>query len=175
MISESSYWKDPLLTAADWLETVRFADDELKRVRAEQELLLGFFGIRKLLDTFKVSDSTRDLVIRVEQHKCVKRVDYLNSHRIDELYDLASSTRELRDLNFVCNQFVHSYVLSIVGDENDNFSGCFVASDYVRNSKVYFVSSSNILSVFRTVGQDYPRKITMDRDEETGQWSGSVE
>jgi len=53
MIHESSYWKEPLLAAADCLSEIRIdeeePDDDLARV--EREVLIGFYSIRKLLDT----------------------------------------------------------------------------------------------------------------------------
>lgn len=174
MILESCYWKDPLLTSADGLENLRLADDEGKFVRVERELFLNFYGIRKLLDTFKIGDSTRNLTVTVHKHKCLKRVDYFNSHRIDELYDLSVSMPETRDLKFICNQFVHSFVFSIASDKTDNFSGCFVASDRIRNTTLYFIPLSSILTAFRTVGNDYPTELRMHRDPKTGDWIGCV-
>jgi hypothetical protein len=85
MISESHYWKRPLLRAATWLERLRIEDTNEERVlvRVERELFVGFYAIRKVLDTFKISPSTRVMMFEVVWSPCIKPVDYMNAHRID--------------------------------------------------------------------------------------------
>jgi hypothetical protein len=50
VIQESYYWKAPLLRAANWLERLRIEEStaEHSLVRAERELIVGFYAIRKL-------------------------------------------------------------------------------------------------------------------------------
>jgi hypothetical protein len=96
MISESHYWKRPLLRAATWLERLRIEDmnEERVLVRVERELFVGFYAIRKLLDTFKISPSTRTTMLAMVWSPCIKTVDYMNAHRIDELFDLDVKLRK---------------------------------------------------------------------------------
>jgi hypothetical protein len=90
MIYESRYWKEPLLRAASWLEKLRVRDEtiDVSLARVEREVFIGFFAIRKLLDTFKVSSSTKKLTFNLSWSPCLAQIDYLNAHRIDQLFGL---------------------------------------------------------------------------------------
>jgi len=63
MIYESSYWKKPLLAAADFISAIRIGEEEQgdNLARVEREILIGFYSVRKLLDTLKVSSSTKTM------------------------------------------------------------------------------------------------------------------
>ena len=156
MIHESLYWKAPLLRSANWLEHLRFDEktEERALVRFERELFIGFYSIRKLLETFKLSVSTKSLVFHLQWSPCIKMVDYFNAHRIDELFDLQAIKSEDRDLAFLCNQFIHSYV----------------SSDRTRHEKLYIVELNQVIHAFRTVGRDYPREQHLRRNAKTNQW-----
>jgi hypothetical protein len=82
MIHESYYWKQPLLKAADWHEGLRITEKNSERtlVRVEREIFVGFYGIRKLLDTFAVSDKIKAKIFDLKWFPILKSVDYLNWH-----------------------------------------------------------------------------------------------
>lgn len=121
MIWESSDWKQPLLKSAKWLRSVKFSDRTQERtfVRIEKELFIGFYSIRKLLETLKISDSTKKLTFEVEWYSNKEPVHDLNWHHLDRLYDLSSRHLETRDMGFLCNQFIHSYVFVVAGRHRD--------------------------------------------------------
>jgi len=135
-------------------------------------MFIGFYAIRKLLDTVKVSESTKKAAYELPWHPAIKPVDILNWHRLDELYDMESQGRETRDIRFICNLFIHSFVFMVSGD--DRIDGVYVASDRTRNKKVYFVPLSHILAMFRLVGRDYPANASFKRNAETGELEGSA-
>lgn len=158
MIFESQYWKEPLLESARWLSKLRLSEGsrESTYVRLEKELMIGFYSVRKLIETIKVSDSTKDIKFNIEWHKNIKNVDWLNHAFLHENYDLTKSCKEQRDIEFICNLFVHSYVFVVSG--NGPLEGVFVSTDRQKNKRVYFVSLKNIVQIFRVVGRDYPRE-----------------
>lgn len=172
MIQESRYWKAPLLRSANWLERLRFDESSEERalVRVERELFVGFYSIRKLLETFKLSPSTKSLVFHLQWSPCIEMVDYFNAHRIEELFDLSTVQSEDRDLEFLCNQFIHSYVFVPVHHEGGALAGVYVSSDRTRHEKLYFVELSQTIHAFRTVGKDYPREQHLRRNAKTDQW-----
>ena len=174
MIWESCYWKDPLLKAATWLRSVKLGETtrDSTHVRIEKEIFLGFYSIRKLLDTYKISDATKVTKLELTWFENKKAVTYINWHNLDKLYDLSTPHSENRDLRFLCNQFVHSFIFVVSG--NGRIDGVFVASDNVRNRKVYFVSLDQIIQMFRLVGRDYPASGSWKRDPDTGELSGSA-
>lgn len=171
MIWESSFWKEPLLSSANWLRKVRLTERTTERtvVRIEKEVFLGFYSIRKLLDAKKVSTATESIMFKVTWYPNIEHVDHLNWHKIGELYDLNKSNTETRDLRFLCNQFIHSYVFSPV-IHNGSIEGFYVSSDVKRNKRLYFVELGLVLKLFRTVGRDYPSKVTMVRNPKTKDW-----
>lgn len=176
MIDESYYWKKSLISAAVWLRRLRVTDASQARslVRLEREVFIGFYSIRKLLDTMKVTDATRTTNFTIQYSPCIRKVDYVNCHRISELYDLDSVSTEGRDLVFLCNQFIHSYVFAPVLEEDSRVAGFYVSSDRIRQQKVYFVELAQVLMAFRAVGHDDPREIRMTRNAITGQFEGTI-
>jgi len=174
VIWESYHWKEPLLQSASWLRRVRLGPGtrESTLVRIEKELFIGFYTIRKLLDTLKVSDSTKGQSYNLEFSPNRKRVDYLNWHHVDECYDLETRRSETRNLRFLCNLFIHSFVFVVCGE--GPLEGFFVASDKMMNQKVYYVSIDQVIHAFRLVGRDYPDEVHLLRDPKTGEFRGRV-
>jgi hypothetical protein len=46
----------------------------------------------------------------------LSKVDWLNHTCIDENYDLTKPNGEEKDIKFICNLFIHSYVFVVSGD-----------------------------------------------------------
>lgn len=175
MIWESCYWKEPLLESAKYLRRLRLTDRTTERtfVRIEKEIMLGFYSVRKLLDTFKVSDSSKKLKYDVFWHKNIRPVTYHNWHHIDELYDLEKNHTESRDIRFICDKFIHSYVF-ILAEEDMRLKGFYITTDTLKNKKCYFVSTDSVISIFRTIGRDYPANFQHSVNTETGEIESSV-
>ncbi len=164
MIYESHYWKEPLLASARWLSKLRLSEvtRESTYVKLEKELMVGFYSVRKLIETIKISDSTKTLKFEIQWHKNTKKVNWLNHAFLDENYDLTQTQSEKRDIEFICNLFVHSYVFVVSGD--GKLEGVYVSTDRQKNQKVYFVPLQVILKIFRIVGRDYPSTSTFKRE-----------
>ncbi len=91
MIYESRYWKDDLLKAASDLrrrrKQIRWVDASFARL--EQRIMLGFYGVRKLRDSRKVSDRLRYRSVPLDEFISTGRtIDHWNRIDIDEIYDL---------------------------------------------------------------------------------------
>lgn len=175
MIHESRYWKEPLLRAATWLSKLCVEDgdaSERSLVRVERELFIGFYAIRKLLETFKVSTSTKELKFELQAYAAIsdRKADYFNRTDIENLFELDRPIKEQRDIGFLCNQIVHSYIFIIDIREDGTLNGFFVASDSMRFKKLYFIELGQVAHAFRLVGKDYPSNMQYKRNIETGQW-----
>jgi hypothetical protein len=59
-----------------------------------------------------------------------KKVDWLNHTCIDENYDLTKPNGEEKDIKFICNLFIHSYVFVVSGD--GKLEGVYVSTDRVK-------------------------------------------
>jgi hypothetical protein len=174
MIHESHYWKRPLVRTASWLERLRVTDKTMERdlARFECEVFIGFYTIRKLFDTFKVSSSLRKQRLSLKTFAAREKalIDYFNWHNVDRHYNLDSPTNESQDILFLCHQVVHSYVFMVVEKRNRHIDGFFLASDRMRHDKLYFVSLTDVVALFRQVGKDYPNHGQFERDPKTEQW-----
>jgi hypothetical protein len=166
MIDESHPWKQLLLRSARWLSALRIAEDNQDKspIRLEREVFFSFYAIRKLCDTLKVTDKTKAMRIGLTYYPCVAEVDYLNRRSFQKLYDLDSPQNETRDLGFICNQFIHSYVFEPIYDESFKIAGFYVNSDKTRTHKLYFVDLEQVIEIFRTVGRDKAKHVYMHRE-----------
>lgn len=161
MIWESYHWKEDLLKRADRLSqrSKQKRWPEVSLVHVEQNIMMGFYAIRKLTEARKVSDRIADQQIRLKAYKWNKKknVTRMNWHRIDELYDLDKEHRQNRTLRYLCNQFIHSYVFILHFKGNHRgLDGILVSSENERHKYLYLVAISQIIRLFRQFGNDYP-------------------
>ncbi|MBV7510072.1 hypothetical protein [Pseudomonas sp. PDM25] len=174
MIYESRYWKQPLVRSAGWLEKVLIKDGELSErdlASAEREMFIGFYAVRKLLETFKLSEATKHLTYDLTFYPVRQdaSVDYFNRSDIHEHYEFDKGVADRKDVGFICNQVIHSFVFVLTLAES-GAEGAFLASDTMRHRRLYFIPLEHIVHLFRTVGRDYPAQQNFVRDEKTGQW-----
>lgn len=185
MIWDSSYWKDDLLRRAKvlsrrksqkrWAVLLRRKSpdrwQEASLARIEQDLMLGFYGIRKLIEASKLSDAVAKQLVALNLHpRTGKTVTKLNWHKLDELFDYNHSSREERYLDYVCNQFIHSYIFCVVTDDGGALHGFYFASDRQRRRGLYFLNVDEVIRIFRQVGEDYPNEVRMQWDQDFGDY-----
>ncbi len=156
MISDSAPWKAELERLAKELGSLsrRTKWSEAAEYRVERALMLGFFVIRRLHESRKITDDAADLGVRVQRYP-LRGVppDLLNWHRLDEHFDLSRGQPERVPLRRFCNQAIHSFVLLTYGTPRP-FQGIFVASDWERNRCVLRVTLTEIERAFRAVARD---------------------
>lgn len=121
--------------------------------------MFSVFSVRVLIERHKLSQELlSSLHIDGFGKKVLKPVTWLNSHRIEELYDLAKPTRKVVKPLFLCNQIIHSYILLPVQDGKE-FSHILVCSDYERNRFLSSVPIPGIVSLLRAVASDHPSRM----------------
>ena len=119
------------------------------------------------MDTSKISDSTRELKINLNWSPNLKNVTMLNSHKMNELYDLDDIRVETKNLRLLCNQFVHSYIFEMVIEDGVGLSCCYFTSDRDKNKKIFFITVEVLVHILNLVGNDYPSKLKITRDSKT--------
>ena len=159
MIWESYYWKEPLLKLASkitrWQREKNWSERIL--VNIEREIFIAFYSIRKLMEAHKLSDSTETLKINVYSYtNRGKDVTYMNWHKLEVLYDFSSQTSQIKDLRFICNQIIHSYVFVVNILDTEEFHSLFFCSDREKNNQLYELEISELKRILRIVGRDYP-------------------
>ena len=176
MIYESAYWKEPLIKTAKWLVCVRLSERTQERtfVRIEKEVFLSFYSIRKLIEALKVSDNIRDAKTVLAWHPNLNHVHHMNWEHIDLLYDLNTINKEERDVLFLCNQFIHSFVFSIYEQEG-RIGGFYVTSDFNKNRKLYRVSLDQVVVLFRLIGRNYPSQAYYRYFYDTNEYESHIE
>lgn len=156
MICESAYWKNELKRMAYCLSEIpkrkRWYESSLAIL--EKNIMIGCYAIRKLIESYKVTDRVRGMNVTVYIHKkkSNKTVDFLNTHKLDELY--MEGWDGNIDLKFFLNQIIHSFIFCFTRDEKNNVSGLFFTSDKEKDINLYHIKISTILNVFNTVISD---------------------
>lgn len=173
MISESWYWKRPLLEMAERFKILKDCGGDLSEeqlVQLERDVFIGFYSIRKLLEaTTKITDAARLTKVELDWHPNKATVNRRNSHKIDELYDLATAYSETRDIRFVCGRIIHSFIFTPCLGERGGLFGIFFTSDTDKNSKLYFLAIDRLVDVFERIGKNAPRSIHWSKDDLSGE------
>lgn len=174
MINESYYWKKPLLKSANWLEKARINDvtGECIIARAEREIFIGFYAVRKLLETFKLSTKTKSSTYNLIffSAKDNTNPNYFTRDEIERHFFLDIEKSENRDIGFICNQLIHSFIFIFSISDSGHLDGFYLSSDRVKNSKLYYIPITTVIEIFRIVGNDYPRKQHLILHKTTNQW-----
>lgn len=122
MIYESYYWRKELVKLATKVEKrILFSGSwsDSQYGTFEKEIMIGFYMIRKLKESFKLTNNIISTNIPgIKYPSKGKLVTLMNNHRFLELYDFEQPKREKFDLPFLINQIVHSYIFSPKFDVN---------------------------------------------------------
>lgn len=161
MIHESSYWKDDLLKLARTLERriiqTRWGEKNLSVV--EKEIFLGFYAIRKLIESKKISDSVIQQRHELHEFPYAGNSNSLLTHIRDAEYDLANGIKSHLTITEICNQFIHSHHFVPFLPDGRHLVGFFFCSDRKRTSGIFLIQVLDVVSIYRSVGSDYPTSL----------------
>jgi len=191
MIHESYHWRKKLIKISKRLERNNHFKKEWsdkKYAKLEQDVMLGFYIIRKLMEANKLSNQlcSTNFTIQAFQNNG-NSVTRLNNHRFEEYYDLENSKETKRDLKFLINQFVHSYVFapvielineqdkkqiestSLSDDEKlekyysseKKIVGLFVNTNSNKNEYLFQLDFERIIQIFNDVGECVVTRVEM--------------
>ena len=165
MIYESSYWKDDLLKLASRLERrlIQSRWGEKNFYTLEKEIFFGFYSIRKLIESQKVSDSLKlkSYEIRGFPHQKggEPSIEEFNGPK----YDFGNAGICKLTILQLCNQFIHSYHFVPFISGGKNLIGFFFCSDLKKKSWLYFINVFDVVEIYRAVGQNYSSSIYIER------------
>jgi hypothetical protein len=173
MISESYIYKDELLRIA--LELRKRGEQkrwvERTFLLTEKSLFYAFFIIRKLIETPKISDSLRSKSYPVVKYRIdsPRDINWTNDHKTLNYIDFDNPIKGSLDLKKICNQFIHSFLLYLVRDEEGKLHDVMVSSDYFKSKECYSIELGIITQILDEVGNNYPATIRWHRDLDTSE------
>jgi len=179
MFSESYVYKDELL---------KYAKDLLKRkyqkkwfektyLIIEKEIFFGFFIIRKLCESIKISDHLKDKMYKVEKiyYKKPFNINLFNMYKILDYINLNNIKTDSINIEKICNQFIHSYYLFILHEKEDNNIKVLLSSDHSKKKECLIMNIDTIASIFKEFGKNYPNKMESKYNQKTGEITFKVE
>ncbi|WHN65957.1 hypothetical protein [Cysteiniphilum sp. QT6929] len=136
---ESFYWKQDLLSLIKKIEPKKSPRrwSEKLQVCIEKELILSLFIIRKLIEVNRVSSITKTEKYHIYQAPAITDINNLNYQNIEQNYDYKQRKKVLKDVKFICNQFIHSKLVWAYRDTNRNWSGVITCSDFEIAKFIY--------------------------------------
>lgn len=162
MILESSFWKDDLLKLADKLQ-LRIIQKRWggKNIFAlEKDLFIGFYAIRKLIESEKISDSVKLKQYRVSEFEYRgSRNLVFNTFSFDK-YKFDQPKKRALTISQICNQFIHSFYFLPSFSEEGNLIGFYICSDHQRIKSIFLITIFDIIDIYNVIGNNYPSKIT---------------
>lgn len=161
MIDDAIPWKDELLRVADRLEKKTKQDRWTNRTcyLIERDFMVSAYAIRKLRESFKVSDRFKGQNVRLERFKRSGRLPDCDAtesiEALAESYDLENGQKSNLPIKELCNQFIHSFVLLFCCDEETNhFDRVYVTSESRRDDWLYLVHAAEYIQLCRDIGTD---------------------
>lgn len=143
--------------------------NERSRAVIEENIFVSAYIIRKLLEAKKLSFELNKLKIKAEKFSNLKRVDHMNWHKIEELFDLTTPKKNQLRLNYLCNIIIHSFIFMLCYNDNNSVHGFFITSDYTRNDELYLIELKDYIAFLKVIAKDGKWKSRMIRNAE-GDW-----
>lgn len=171
MIYESHFWKEEIGRIAKRMRAraTQKRWPAKSEAKVEIDVFFVFYAIRKLLEAQKLSIHFTELKLPVKAFLSVSHTYRRNRHRLEEGFDLENPNEEELELRELCNQIVHSYIFSIVRDEETRgLSGIVFCSDKKRNQKMYYLELSSLTQLLDEIANDYPQGTIMYYDSIIG-------
>jgi len=159
MIYESKYWKDDLLRKAASLEKKKRQKRWLESSYAmfEKDIMIGFYTIRKLMESYKVDTAYSSKQVHLHSHELKDGPSTLwKRWEFFEVYDMEVSKKETMKLIDVCNQIIHSFHFFVAWSEDSDLEGIYFNSDRLRQQRLLFLEVDKIIDLFNEIGNNYP-------------------
>jgi hypothetical protein len=157
VIDDSIPWKDELVKVADRLDakTKQKRWSDRTGYLIERDFMVSAFAMRRLIDAHKVSDSLRQRQIPVVRFDLIGNPpDLLGPADIEDSYDFENGRRMTLVTWNLCQQFIHSFVLTLSCDESPGhfFDGVYMSSDFDKGKFVYLVRATDYIALCRDIG-----------------------
>jgi len=148
MINESKFWKEELNKLSQKLlfRIIHKKWSQRSVFNLEKELFLGFFTVRKLIESKQVPKE----LTNKEYELAFFAKKKLTKDEIDKMlpYDSNAVSKKRVTIRIICNQFIHSYHILPFGADG-KLLGIFINSDFQSKSGIYLILLFDIVEIFR--------------------------
>jgi hypothetical protein len=158
MIFDMPHWQRELTRLANSLRKrgsqrrwTRFADASV-----EKSVMLGFYGIRKMLPGHAfhpppyLENSPPLSVVAFPRNR--SKLSDISWPDVAEAFDLGRPHGQTRDLEYICNQVIHSHFFATWLGPDQGLRGVFCSSDQLRNKEIYRIELDTIVVLFKAAG-----------------------
>ena len=149
MISSKELWKKELLVIAHSLlrrlAQTKWSDKSIYRL--EKELFVGFFSVRKLIESKAISANVTSKKFSLMHFPAWKQSATSNRNHL--LYNQTPEQRKYHlTIRQISNLFIHSYHVLPFGG-NGMLCGFFVTSEFERKNGIFLILIFDIVTIFR--------------------------
>lgn len=172
MIFESHPWRDDLKRFSRSLAKARATPlvTETQSARVERDIMYGFFAVRKLEESHKLTRNTERRKLKWIRYPAIagRRMPRHRRQELNEYFDLQKPEKVDLSARELANQVIHSYVFVHIVDRKERLQGVYVTSDYGQNKGVLYVPAWRIVKLFHRVAVDEPTWWRWTYDSSTG-------
>ena len=177
MIWEPAYWKEELFRKANRLKRRQIQRRWVERshARLEMDVMIGFYSIRKLIESHEISDELRDRPVPLRRYPWTGRdVTFMKWDKIDQNYDLESPVALKQSVTWIANQLIHSFVFMAICSEGGGLESILFNSDYTRRKNLYEIGINQLIALFEEVGANDPGTMCAIFNEKTRDYAVTV-
>lgn len=159
---ESRFWKEELLRIANELKRVKNPKKWSERLvcTMERDVMVGFFIVRRMTELRKISDELSRSEIKVlKVPRKESNINLLNYWDINKHYEFEDCKEEVKKVEYVANQFIHSKISYLFRDETRNWKEFVIASDYENKKVIWIIPVIEIIKLFKKMGTDFPNRM----------------
>ena len=149
MIYEDSCWKNELEVLSKKLEMRLIQKRWTKKsfFSLEKEIFLGFFIIRKLVESNHVEKNVLIKKYSVYEY-------FLNANVVIEEVEINKCKKQNLDIKMLSNQFIHSKAF-FPYIHKGRLIAIIVSSDYkMKNNECYLISIFEIINMYETISNN---------------------
>lgn len=168
MIAESQYWKDELKKHVNVIakKQAQKVWRDSSYAALEKSVMLSCYIARKLVEANKIPRAKFEQNVEVSCFNSNGRVvDLLNSHKLDELYDIPEGTETTKPFSYVANQIIHSFIFFPLLNPNSGVESIVFNSDKSKSKELYMIEVSALVKILRSIAKSDITKIHMRRNE----------
>lgn len=168
MITESQYW------ISDLQKNVAYFHEKLGQriwreasfAALEKRIMLTCYIVRKLAESNKISPDKYQAEINLYSYKNKgKTVDFLNSHKIGELYEIEEPVVMTKSFSYVINQIIHSFTFQFVFEGHNQIGGILFNSDRSKKKTIYLVKLKELIEAISPIAQCYIGTTIFERNK----------